>query len=532
VHTQESAFAKAPSVSVSEDLLAEKRAETNQLFKWLFLAQYLVGIVIALVVSPRAWEGAQSSVHIHLISAVALGAVTALVPALLAWRAPRAVSTMLLVTTGQMLTGALWIHLAGGRVEMHFHVFVSIGLLAMYRDWRALLLGAGVAAVDHVVRGLFFPMSIFGVGSAPWRFVEHAAWVVVETAFLGRFAVKVGREVHDAERASRDLRAGAEAMIHELQCVRDRGELTRRMPDTADATLRGLTTSVNDLLGTLETVISRVSGTAVRVAESSNQIASATEETTVSMSQMAQDAEATRASAEESGRGATTGAADIRQTIVRIKEIGRSVQQTAQTVGALNERSGVIDTAIREIAAIATKTNLLSLNATIEAARAGEHGRGFAVVAEEVRKLAEASRRSADQIGKVVAAMTADLSHTHGLMRACSELATRGADEADTAAAGIDGIVQSSAELTDQVRRISGAASEVHQTTQLSAEQCARLAQDADELRGLVSRFRVAATPHPTATAGPVRESDGARRPASVGGVSSRRAVAKAGAAA
>jgi hypothetical protein len=76
-----------------------------------------------------------------------------------------------------MLMSALLIHLTGGRIETHFHVFGSLAFLAFYRDWRVLIPATIVVAVDHAVRGLYFPQSVFGVLTAsPWRWVEHAGW--------------------------------------------------------------------------------------------------------------------------------------------------------------------------------------------------------------------------------------------------------------------------------------------------------------------------------------------------------------------
>src|SRR5262249_52316971 len=78
-----------------------------------------------------------------------------------------------------MLGSALLIHLTGGRIEMHFHVFGSLTFLAFYRDWRVLVTGSVVIALDHLVRGYYWPQSAYGVpGGAEWRWVEHGAWIV------------------------------------------------------------------------------------------------------------------------------------------------------------------------------------------------------------------------------------------------------------------------------------------------------------------------------------------------------------------
>ena len=60
----------------------------------------------------------------------------------------------------------LLIHLTGGRIETHFHVFGSLAFLAFYRDWRVFIPATIVVAADHAVRGLYFPQSVFGVLTA------------------------------------------------------------------------------------------------------------------------------------------------------------------------------------------------------------------------------------------------------------------------------------------------------------------------------------------------------------------------------
>src|SRR5205823_6026339 len=89
------------------------------------------------------------------------------------------------IAVGQMLMSALLIHLTGGRIETHFHVFGSLAILAFYRDWRVLISASVVVSVDHLLRGKLWPQSVYGVLSAPvWRSFEHAGWVVFEVTFL------------------------------------------------------------------------------------------------------------------------------------------------------------------------------------------------------------------------------------------------------------------------------------------------------------------------------------------------------------
>ena len=82
--------------------------------------------------------------------------------------------------------------------------------------------------------------------------------------------------------------------------------------------------------------------------------------------------------------------------------INQSSQNSEKLIRNLNERSNEIHSIVGLITSISEQTSLLSLNASIEAARAGEHGKGFAIVADEVKKLAEQSKGSAEQIKSLI----------------------------------------------------------------------------------------------------------------------------------
>ena len=84
-----------------------------------------------------------------------------------------------------MLMGSLLIHLSGGRIETHFHIFGSLAFLAFYRDASVLGTATMVVVGDHLLRGTMLPTSLYGTSAISyWRIMEHTLWVVFEDAFL------------------------------------------------------------------------------------------------------------------------------------------------------------------------------------------------------------------------------------------------------------------------------------------------------------------------------------------------------------
>jgi PAS domain S-box-containing protein len=158
---------------------------TDQMFAALMLLQWLAGLAAAYWISPKTWAGTASQTHIHVWAALFLGGAISSLPILLALTQPGRASTRYTVAVGQMLMGALLIHLMGGRIETHFHVFGSLAFLSFYRDWRVLVPATIVVAADHFLRGVFWPQSVYGVVMASeWRWLEHAGWVLFEDTFL------------------------------------------------------------------------------------------------------------------------------------------------------------------------------------------------------------------------------------------------------------------------------------------------------------------------------------------------------------
>src|ERR1044072_4155159 len=150
----------------AEDIFNEQQQtifkSTDQMFAILMGIQWLAGIIAAWFISPKTWIGAQSQVHLHVWMAVFLGGLISIFPMILAYTQPGKPLTRYIIAIAQMLFSALLIHLTGGRIETHFHVFGSLAFLSFYRDFRVLIPATVVVAIDHIVREIFWPQSAYG----------------------------------------------------------------------------------------------------------------------------------------------------------------------------------------------------------------------------------------------------------------------------------------------------------------------------------------------------------------------------------
>jgi signal transduction histidine kinase/CheY-like chemotaxis protein len=168
----------------AEELLKIRRG-TDRVFAALLSLQWVAAVATALWVSPYTWSGAESRLHPHVWAAVGLGVLCTLVPLTLMWKQPGSELTRQVIAVSQVSWSALLIHLTGGRIETHFHIFGSLAFLAWYMDVRVLVTATALTIADHLARGFYWPQSVFGSASASnWRAIEHGGWVLFEDVFL------------------------------------------------------------------------------------------------------------------------------------------------------------------------------------------------------------------------------------------------------------------------------------------------------------------------------------------------------------
>ncbi len=182
-HAHRSIIERADQLFATQ--LDESQRRVDYLFAVLLILEWSGLICTSVLVSPYAWRDGTSLIDNHVAVAVSLGAVIVSLPLALSLLRPGVVVTRHVVGIGQMLLGALLIHLMGGRIETHFFIFGSLAFLALYHDWKVLASASVIVAIDHLLRGYYWPRSVFGVLTAsPWRWVEHSAWVVFEDVVL------------------------------------------------------------------------------------------------------------------------------------------------------------------------------------------------------------------------------------------------------------------------------------------------------------------------------------------------------------
>jgi methyl-accepting chemotaxis protein len=278
-------------------------------------------------------------------------------------------------------------------------------------------------------------------------------------ANLSEIAAKSAEAEHKAAQAEEAAKRAEEATI--------RAETAR---------VEGMLHAANRLTGVVGIVSAASTELSAQIGESTqgaehqsgriNETATAVEEMTASVLEIARNAETTARLAEQSKEAAADGGRQMEQVKADVHGISLGFQEVYDSVSDLSRKADGIGAIAQTIEDIADQTNLLALNAAIEAARAGDAGRGFAVVADEVRKLAEKTMTATKEVGEAVSGIRHGVGGTLTGMDRAKQIIEQSMARTDQAAKGLSSLLDMFAQSSDQVRAIATAAEEQSSATE------------------------------------------------------------------
>jgi methyl-accepting chemotaxis protein len=259
------------------------------------------------------------------------------------------------------------------------------------------------------------------------------------------------------------------------------GDLTQRITVDGRDEVTRLLLALDKMQGNLRQAMQHIGSSATQLASAATELNSVTEdsyrglhqqnaeidqaatainEMTSAVEEVARNAVSTSDASNHSNRSAQAGQARVLETVQSIQTLTTNVQTTSGLVQSLADQSQDIGKVLDVIRSIAEQTNLLALNAAIEAARAGESGRGFAVVADEVRALAHRTQQSTLEIDKMVGAMRSGSAQALESMQTSSQRASETLTLAQGAGASLTDITSSINQISERNLVIASAAEE------------------------------------------------------------------------
>ncbi|WP_065202415.1 methyl-accepting chemotaxis protein [Chromobacterium subtsugae] len=293
------------------------------------------------------------------------------------------------------------------------------------------------------------------------------------------------------------LKSAGEAMVRI-----GNGDLNGEIRPQGKDEIAGMMQSLADTQQRLRKTVGDIMRAATNVAATSEQLAASTEQVSASIGQQVNATSSAAASIEEltvsidlcssnagqaneqasqAGQQAKAGNRDVQDSTVQVKKVNESVSRSADSLESLSDQAQQIGSIATVIKDVADQTNLLALNAAIEAARAGEQGRGFAVVADEVRKLAERTTTSAQEITVMIGKIQDGARVAVDGMRGSRQIVSDVVVAAENASATISTVESSAAEVVGAIGEIASAMREQRQASTELASRVEAIAQMSKE---------------------------------------------------
>ncbi len=293
------------------------------------------------------------------------------------------------------------------------------------------------------------------------------------------------------------------------------GDLTQKVDVRTRDEIGDLGRAFNDMIGNLRTLTEQIRNAGLQMTTAATELQASSEQQATGATEQSATVTQVTATMEELARTAATISANSQHlaqtaeaTVKAMQAINERINAMAKRMLTLGEKSQSIGNITALIDDLADQTNLLALNAAIEAARAGEAGRGFAVVAAEIRKLAERSTESTEEIRGVIAEIQAETNSAIMGVEETTKAATKGLEQTEQTINVIREIslsTQQQRSAADQIlqamRNVDEVSKQFSASTKQVASSASQINQLADQFKHAIDRFKLGNGHGPSAVA-------------------------------
>ncbi len=335
-----------------------------------------------------------------------------------------------------------------------------------------LIQSLGVGAIGAIV-SIAVVILLLRIVIRPLKLLRDNAKLAAAGDLTVSVPVTNGNEIGQAAESFNEMIGSLRALtINIQQSSREVGEASSSLKETATQTAQ----ATNEITESIQNV---AVGTETQLV-SSQECQTAMTEMAVGIQRIAESTGVVSDLAVDTALLAAEGGVIINQTVEQIERLEGHVAHAAESMRELNSHSSRIGEILAHIGEVAGQTNLLALNASIEAARAGEHGKGFAVVALEIRKLAERSKASSEEIAVILHAIGDRTQTLSATLDVSASEARESTSLANSSGESFKSILDAVGQVSSQVQEVSAASEQMSASSQqiaASLEELARIAQ-------------------------------------------------------